>query len=320
MEVLTTNTTPEQQPPDLPEVIPAEPEKIDNLPPQWKRTTVGLELPPGITIQQWLKGVKTLEKTGKGYQWHHGDALVQGEQRWPEEWSQAIDPDEELRQQEEGNDETFRKYMQVASRLPAGKRFPQLTWTHHLKVAFLESMEERVFWLKVAVRDNLSSRALERAIKKAHREVTNAGPSDLEVLQDPAVRQWLDEYVALINEHEKSLPPQANYLKNMLYSHRDHVQRQLDRTVAIDCRIVKKAVALLRGTDDEIFTCLQTRGYFMSDPDLDDRLALLIGMGEVLKKQAEGRKKGQKGKMVDVYIPIRKDGDLEDDEEDAGFD
>lgn len=316
MEVLATNATPEQEPLD---VLPAEPEKVDNLPPKWKRTTVGLELPAGITIQQWLKGIKTLEKTGKGYQWHHGDALLQGEQLWPEEWSQAIDPDEELRQQEEGNDETYRKYMQVASRLPAGKRFPQLKWTHHLKVAFLDSMEERVFWLKVAARDNLSSRALEKAIKKAHKEEGAApGPGDLEVLQDPAVRQWLDDYQILINEHEKTLPPQASYLKSMLYAHREQAQRQLDRTMGVDCRIVKKAVAFMRGTDDEIFTCLQNRGYFMSDPDLDDRLALLIGMGQVYKKQAEGRKKGQRGKMVDVYLPIRADDDdLEDDE---GFD
>jgi len=301
------------------EVFPTEPDKVDNLPPTWKRTTVGLELPKGITIQQWLKGVKTLEKTGKGYQWHHGDALLQGEQLWPEEWSQAIDPEEELKQQEEGNEETFRKYMQVSSRLPVGKRFPQLTWTHHLKVAFLESMEERVYWLKVAVRDNLTSRALEKSIKKAHKERNeDTGPGDLEVLQDPAVRQWLDDYRVLLNEHEKALPLQASYLKNMLYAHREHAQRQLDRTVAIDCRIVKKAVALMRGTDDEIFTCLQTRGYFMSDPDLDDRLALLIGMGEIYKKEAEGRKKGQRGKMVQVYLPFRtEDDDIEDD---PGFD
>lgn len=302
-----------------PDILPTFPDKVDNLPPAWKRTTVSLELPKGITIQQWLKGVKTLEKTGKGYQWHHGDALLQGEQLWPEEWSQAIDPEEELRQQEEGNEETFRKYMQVSGRLPVGKRFPQLTWTHHLKVAFLESMEERVFWLKVAVRDNLSSRALEKAIKKAHKgQGEDTGPGDLEVLQDPAVRQWLDDYRALINEHEKALPPQATYLKNMLYAHREHAQRQLDRTMTIDCRIVKKAVALMRGTDDEIFTCLQVRGYFMSDPDLDDRLALLIGMGQIYKKEAEGRKKGQRGKMVQVYLPFRTEED--DIEDDPGFD
>lgn len=312
------STTQTEKPPEIPDVQPCAPESVGNLPPNWKRSTVSLELPKGITIHQWLRGIKTLEKTGKGYQWHHGDALLQGEQLWPEEWSQAIDPEEEQRQQESGNDETYRKYMQVASRLPAGKRFPQLTWTHHLKVAFLESMEERVFWLKVAVRDGLSSRALEKAIRKAHKEPGASGPGDLEVLQDPVVRQWLDDYRTLINEHEKALPPQAAYLKSMLYAHREQAQRQLDRTVEFDCRIVKKAVAFMRGTDDEIFTCLQNRGYFMSDPDLDDRLALLIGMGQVYKKQAEGRKKGQRGKMVDVYLPIRADDDdLEDDE---GFD
>jgi hypothetical protein len=310
MEAVTTTNTPEQ------EIIPSVPESVGNLPATWKRTTVSLELPKGITIHQWLRGVRTLEKTGKGHQWHIGDALMQGEDLFAEDYAQAIDPDEEDKREGEGN--SYRVYMQVSRQMPVDTRVSDLTWTHHRVVAFLESPEERKFWLQQALREHLSSRALERAIRKAHRALGAEGPGDLEVLQDPAVRQWLDDYRVLINEHEKALPPQASYLKNMLYAHREHIQRQLDRTVAIDCRIVKKAVALMRGTDDEIFTCMQTRGYFMSDPDLDDRLALLIGMGQVIKKQAEGRKKGQKGKMVDVYLPIRTDDDdLEDDE---GFD
>jgi hypothetical protein len=313
MEGLTTTT------PEAPEeyIEPSPPEPIGNLPPAWKRTTVSLELPKGITIHQWLKGVRTLEKTGKGHQWHIGDALLQGEELWPEEWAQAVDPDEEEKREQETGD-SHRKYMQVSRQMPIGTRVPDLTWTHHRVVAFLESPEERTFWLQKALREGLSSRAMERAIRKAQKGEQAGGPGDLEVLQDPAVRQWLDDYRVLINEHEKALPPQASYLKNMLYAHRDHAQRQLERTMAVDCRIVKKAVALMRGTDDEIFTCLQTRGYFMSDPDLDDRLALLIGMGQIYKKEAEGRKKGQRGKMVQVYLPFRtEDDDIEDD---PGFD
>jgi|SRR5215204_3874548 len=300
------------------EIIPLPPEPVGNLPAGWKRTTVGLELPKGITIQQWLKGLRTLEKTGKGHQWVHGDALVQGEKLFGEDYAQGIDPTEEAKQEEEGGDDTARKYMQVASRIPAGKRFPQLTWTHHLKVAFLDSEEEIQFWLKTAIRDNLSSRALEKAIRKARQPPDEDKPKDLEVLQDPEVRKWLDDYRVLINKHEIELPPQAFYLKSMLYAHRDHVLRQLDRTVAIDCRIVKKAVALLRGSDDEILECMQVRGYFISEQDLDDRLELLIGLKEIFKKQAEGRKKGQRGKMVDVYLPFRTD--TEDAEDDPGFD
>lgn len=300
------------------EINPITPEEIGNFPKRWKRTTVGLEIPPDITLNQWLQGLRTLEKTGKGYQWQHGDALVQGERLWPEDWAQAIDPDEELRQQESGSDDTYRKYMQVASRIPFGKRFPQLTWTHHLKVAFLESEEEIHYWLKVAVRDGLSSRALAKAIQKAHQPVTEPATPDLEVLQDPAVRAWLDNYRILINKHETELPEQAFYLKSMTYAHREHVLRQLSRTLPIDCRVVKKAVSLLRGTDSEILEAMEVRGYFISNQDLDDRLELLIQLGEIYKKEAEGRKKGQRGKMVEVYLPFRTATD--DDEDDAGFD
>lgn len=294
---------------ELETISPTQPEKVGNLPPRWKRTTIGLEIPRDITIQAWLRGVKTLEKTGKGYQWEHGDALVQGEQLFGEEWSQAIDPVEELRQQEEGSDDTYRKYMQVASRIPAGNRFPQLTWTHHLKVAFLDTEQEQLFWLRIAIRDRLSVRALERAIKKAHEPEKEETPSDLLLLQDENVRAWLTAYIELINAHLVLLdalpPPGAAYLRDMLYKHREHAIWQLDRTKAKDCEAILKAIDETNGlSEDDLWNWLQERGYFTSGSEFEATIDYMEESQQILSDSAgkEGKLKEARGKPPTFYV------------------
>lgn len=139
-------------------------------------------------------------------------------------------------------------------------------------------------------------------------------PSEIAVLHDPDVRAWLEGDLEQEKAKEPQVPTNAPWLRNMIHSRIGQIQWQLDRTVEGDYRVIKMAVSETLGTDDDVFMWLQDRSYFMSDPELESRLEFMVENGQIRKKQAEGRKKGQRGKMVDVYLPVY---GLNGDDEDA---
>lgn len=301
--------------------------RVSNLPAWCRRTTVGLEIEGEPTFDQWAASFATLDKTGRGYQWWIGDSLNEGERRFPEEYAQVIDPTEEEKRENEGRGETYDIYRQVACRIGLPRRRGSLYFGHHQAVAYMESEEEQEHWLDLTEAEGLSVAALRRKIKKAREGGAENDPAlDLQILQHPAIRQWLDEYRALIANHDEQLEdviktnelPAAKFLHRMTLAHTEQTMRQLDRTLAIDCGVVKKAVAfMLSATFEIIGKAMRTRGFFMSNADLDDRLKLLIDLGEVKKEKAEElRHEGAKGDVVWEYKTIRKPGNVEKDVDD----
>lgn len=299
------------------------PPNVPNLPPWCKRTTVGLDIVGKPTVQQWLNAFETLDKTGKGHQWWIGDHLNEGEQRYPEEWSQALDPVEEEKRDNEGRNETYYQYKQVASHIEKSRRRPNLYFGHHHAVAYME-VEEQEHWLDLAVEENLSVDKLRKKIKKAKLGGAENEPAfDLQVLQDPAIRQWLEDYRALISNHDDQLQELikgnedlkgAKFLHRMTLTHINHAVRQLDRTVAIDCGVIKKALSfLLTATLEVVAKAMRNRGFFMSDADLTDRLNMLVQLEEVKREKAEElRHEGQKGDVVYQY-KLAKNGHVDKD-------
>jgi hypothetical protein len=303
------------------------PPKVPNLPSWCKRTIVGLTIVGKPTVQQWLDAFETLDKTGKGHQWWIGDHLNQGEELYPEEWAQAIDPVEEQKRENEGKGETYRQYKQVAFRIDAGRRRPNLYFGHHHAVAYME-VEEQEHWLELAIEENLSVDKLRKKIRKSKVGGSENDPAlDLMVLQEPAIRQWLDDYRAMVSAHDDALESLikenedlkgARFLHRMTLTHINHTVRQLERTNAIDCGVIKKALGyLITGTIEVIGRAMRNRGFFMSDADLNERLNLLVQLGEVTKKKAEElRHDGAKGDVVYQYKLVKagqmdKDSDAE---------
>lgn len=151
-----------------------------------------------------------------------------------------------------------------------------------------------------------------REVLNKNDEPSSEHVEEISVLQDPAVREWLEKDIAEQIVKEQSTPTHAPFLRSMMHSRIGQSQWQLSRTVEGDCRIIRQAVAETLGTDDEIFMWLQDRSFFMSDPELDARLEFMVEQGMIRTKQAEGRKKNQRGKMVDIYLPVY---GLEDDDD-----
>lgn len=285
---------------------------IPNFPKWCKRTEVGLEVVSErpLTFEEWSHAFTILDKTKRGHQWQIGDMLNTGEQCFGDDCYQVIDPEEEL-QREEDSGETYRKYQQVAERVKIGRRRPKLTFGHHQVIAFLESEEEQDYWLDKAETEKLSVHKLRKAMKGTSDEVEPV--SDLSVLQDPDVRAWLEADIKYQRENEPNVPLQASFLRNMIHSRIGQSQWQLARTVESDCSIVREAVKELMGSADEVFLWLQHRNYFMSPPDVDDRLDMLVAQGRVKEIEEVGRKAGQKGAMRKVYIAISNPLDEEED-------
>jgi len=284
---------------------------IPNFPKWCKRTEVSLKLERDeLSFKEWAAVFDTLRKNGKSHQWQIGDHLNLGESWFGEDYTQVIDPNEEL-EREEDSGETYRQYQQVSCRIEIGRRLPKISWSHHQAIAYLErSIQD--YWLERLATERISLRALRKALREAKAmEVEHV--SDLAVLQDPEVRAWLEADIQRQRDEEPNIPVQASFLRNMMHARIGQAQWQLDRTVEGDCLIVREAVKELLGSADQIFMWLQNRNYFMSPPDLDDRLDLLVGQGRIKETQEEGRKKGQKGGMKTVYLPIRNPMDVDED-------
>lgn len=94
----------------------------------------GLQLPPGLTFEQWQQVGFTLRRINRAWRWWVGDWLNYGERAYGEMYSQAMD-------------ETGLAYNQlaqiahVARKIEPEMRHEALSWSHHAAVARLDKVE-----------------------------------------------------------------------------------------------------------------------------------------------------------------------------------
>lgn len=94
-------------------------------------TETGLQLPPGLTFDQWQQVGFTLRRINKAWKWWVGDWLNYGERTYGEMYSQAME-------------ETGLKYNElaqiahVARQIDPSMRHEGLPWTSHAAVAKLD--------------------------------------------------------------------------------------------------------------------------------------------------------------------------------------
>jgi hypothetical protein len=107
-----------------------------------------------------------------------GDLLLEGELRFPEQWSQAIPESVKWRP------DTLRMYMYVCSRV-VNRFTEQLSFRHHQIVASLDP-QEQVAALEIAVQDNMTTRELQAYLKQPESPVLPPEPSnDPDPIQQP---------------------------------------------------------------------------------------------------------------------------------------
>ena len=94
---------------------------------QWRAT--GLILLPGATFEEWSDQFYRADQTDKSIKWILGDALVIGESRFSDTWSQVVDPKYA---------EQHKEKMRVAKLIPLDERRESLSWSVHRACAATE--------------------------------------------------------------------------------------------------------------------------------------------------------------------------------------
>jgi hypothetical protein len=133
---------------------------------EWGETY--LEVPGGISYDEWARLGETLQRMQRSVNWWLGDWIRFGEAKFGEKYTQAI---ETTGRSYDG----LRNCVYVAERVDMGRRRSELSWSHHQEVAALAPIEQTQ-WLRRAVDDGLSTRQLRGHIKEQRLLPETASP------------------------------------------------------------------------------------------------------------------------------------------------
>ncbi|HEY0696205.1 MAG TPA: LmbU family transcriptional regulator, partial [Micromonospora sp.] len=135
-------------------------------------TGVGLQIPTGLSFEDWERAGRQLSGIVDSSAWWLGDWLVFGKKNYSDRYQLAI-RGAGLRYQ------TLRNYAWVARRFDLNRRRSKLTFQHHAEVASLPEEQqdwlldqaERQLWttkqLRNAIRDGRTGESDERALAAA---------------------------------------------------------------------------------------------------------------------------------------------------------
>lgn len=307
---ISEQTEPSSQPAVV-SILKPQPEKP--LPKWVKCTDVSLQIDkPDLKFEEWAEVMSQLFKRDRRRQWEIGDGLVVGEGKFGEECYQVVDELDEAEKDEEGS-ETYRQYMQVSSRIPAGSRLPQLSWGHHQAVAYL-APERRDYWLKKALDEGLKRHDLRRAARREKNQAERKArkttrKQELELIHSEEAQAYFDQYAEALQMLEEHIPKGLPSARMMNHAQQGQVKWQRNRTIEGDCQAIVQMFdgkegteGVYRANDSDISVWLNRNSYFMGDYDLDDRLALMVEkkMLDIVDRE-EARQEGRRGGMDMVY-------------------
>jgi hypothetical protein len=269
-------------------------------------SSTGLKIDQGLDFNHWEQIGRALEIAHKGVQWWIGDWLAYGEREYKETYAQAVEVTG-LKVT------TLMNYAFVAKAIDTSRRREVVDFSTHADVAAL-SAEDQDEILGRAAKEGLPRKEVRKAVRQAKRKHEKP-PDPAAYVHPPEVREWLTRYRQDLTAHEEAVPKSAAFLREMIGSHAGQVIWQAERTIEGDCRVIRKAAAILLGTEDEVFMLLAKRGYFMSDPDFEDRVEYMIEQKQLKRKPEEGKKETQRGSMREILLPVYH-GEDDDDEDD----
>ncbi len=280
--------------------------------------------PTQLTIDSWVEydewefvGRK-LASADRSVQWWIGDWIRHGEKAYSEKYSQALELTGLKKQ-------TLMNYAFVCGAFKeTSRRREDVDFSTHAEVAGLPASEQDKILDKAAGNPRISSRDVRKEAKRTKKRLKLI-PDEIEIIHTEEVQNFLDGYVEVLKGLDEHVPESAVFLRSMLHAHIGQAQWQKDRTIEADYDAIIESFqsGVYTQTEDDIYGWLIRSGYFMSDPDFEERLSTMC-RHSVLKDQARkehrqhmcdckpvhkmlikdkqgGRKEGQKGDMVDVY-------------------
>lgn len=119
----------------------------------------GLDIKSQPTFDEWAGLGHVFALMHKSLAFAIGDWLNYGEDRFGEKAAQVIDS-------RHFSENTVRVYRWVAKQVPRSRRFPELSFKHHMAVAGLAAPEQKT-WLRKASESTLSVSQMKRAMVEA---------------------------------------------------------------------------------------------------------------------------------------------------------
>lgn len=101
----------------------------------------GYDLPPNLTYEEWCSVLALTEHIASASPWWLGDALVYGEQRFPDLHTQALPTAED--DPDGARQSRMKSCVWVSSKFPPVTRVTTLSWSHHRAAAELDLTEAR---------------------------------------------------------------------------------------------------------------------------------------------------------------------------------
>lgn len=161
-------------------------------------TSVGLTFIGSVTFDEWLGLMSTLVRMETAFQFAIGDALIYGESRFGEKYSQAMDVTGLSYQ-------TLANLTWVSKHVPQSNRVDGISWTHHRVIASVDVEDQRGF-LEMAKEKRMSAVDLSE-------HITGRQPKIKPVLHVPEgltieqAKDVLDRYALAVREARSNTPP-----------------------------------------------------------------------------------------------------------------
>jgi len=138
-------------------------------------SATGLNLPPGMTFEEWSEVGHKLARINRAWRWWAGDWLHYGEQAFGEMAAQAMN--------DLGVDyQTLANCAWVAGKIPPSRRRENLSWSHHEAIAGMDDPIAADTLLDQAENQHLTTKDL-RVLVKGPKDVPE--PESTPVLEQP---------------------------------------------------------------------------------------------------------------------------------------
>lgn len=263
--------------------------------PECEFHATGLVIPLGMKFERWEQLGADLRVAAKGVQFWIGDWIRYGEHTYGEKYAQAIEATGL-----EGK--TLRNYVYVAEHIEMSRRRDNVDFTTHAEVASLPPAEQEKILSRAALDSSVTAKDVRKEARRAKRKL-NLIPDEVDLLHSPVVQEYLDGYIDGLKMMDEAVPSDALFLHGMIQSHIGQALWQKERTVESDCAAILDTFdEVYTQTDQDIYKHLTSSGHFISDPDLDDRLDLMIKNRQLKKVKTGGRQETRRGDMVDLYM------------------
>lgn len=320
--------------------------------PDCRFTLSGLEIRPGMPIDDWIELGQMLKRCGDSVGIWRGDYINYGKSEYGKKKYEDAIALTGLKEQ------TLKNDAWISKAIPLSARADELTTRHYMHLAPLRNINKIKQWIEKAINGDKkkpwSAARLKKEIYKAtnasvvnsRADKSQAAASETEPKEPPVLstraRRFLDDYMKVLAKWAEKIPidlptSEREALELMVYQHGADALRLKNRTRKSDCDAIMK---VLRDTEEmahlgemdasDLYDWLLELRHFMALADYKDRLQYMNQddvRKALLTDAGPGRQAGRKGalpwivckqwsKVRNLNLKEKQERDRDDEDED----